>query len=302
MGGGGSSRAALDLAVDFEAATPADDDEQQLAAAVEGRVLNPARELLPRFAAYQDCQTLIAVAISNASPENVDAAWAGALPNVQFQAELFDFGSVVIEHVQRIVASVVSHGGSASLGRRIVTTKLLILCFDVILRFDDTLTTLPRLLGDLSFFRRNASRHSDCDALFAKSNEMSMFFAVPSPLLMKAIAAVSGAARQPAEASKVLDVFGGVVHLCTGLQTKHKSANEEENVRQYRAIVAALLCHDHIAPLGVFHPKSGVKVLPAVNVLAHAQPKASNLLNLLKYSSKHYKDPTTVKGVTAVIG
>jgi hypothetical protein len=119
---------------------------------------------------------------------------------------------------------------------------------------------------------------------------------------MKTISAASGSVRQPADGSKICDVFGGLVHLCTALQTKHKSANEEENVRPYCAIAGALLCHDHIALLGVFHAKSGVKTLNAINILAHAQPKASGLLNLVKYASKHYKDPSTVKGITAVIG
>lgn len=100
----------------------------------------------------------------------------------------------------------------------------------------------------------------------------------------------------------MVDVFGGLVNLCTALQTRSKSANEEENLQQYRAIVGGLLAFDHIAPLGAFHAKAAVKTLQAVSLLANAQPRPSALINLLKYGAKHYKDANTVKGITAVVG
>jgi hypothetical protein len=131
---------------------------------------------------------------------------------------------------------------------------------------------------------------------------MSMFFAVPAPLLIKTINGVNGIVRQPQDATKVLGVFASLADLITATQLHHKTAAEDLNLRQYRTVVGALLCYDQIAPAGCFHAKAGVHTLSAVSMLAQAAPKPVTLLNQLKFGSKHYKDPTTVKGITAILG
>jgi hypothetical protein len=195
-------------------------------------------------------------------------------------------------------------GGDATgcLSRHQAAAKSFVDLFDIILKFDETIQGLPKLLGDLSFFRRNASRHPDCDALFAKSNEMSMFFAVPSALLSKTLGSLSGSARSPAEGAKVLDVFGALVDLCTSAQVNHHSSSPQVSLLYNRAIVGGLICYDTLAPQGCFHAKAGVQTLSAVESIASEIPKPTGLLNLLKYSSKHYKDPTTMKQITGLIG
>jgi hypothetical protein len=270
------------------------------------RVIRPSGDLLPRFAAYQDCQALIAVAISNASAANVDAAWAAVLPNVQFQAELYDFALTIVERFQALLTYAIGQAGAAgaldALSHHQLAAKSFVDLFDVVLRFDETISTLPRLLGDLSFFRRNASKHSESEMLYTKSNEMSMFFAVPSPLLAKTISGISGSARSPPEVAKVLDVFGALADLLTSAQVNHKSPNADTNMRYYRGIIGSLLVYDSLAALGCFHAKAGVQTLAAIEAIASDTPKPTGLLNLLKYSSKHYKDPTTQKPITLLIG
>jgi hypothetical protein len=301
MGAGGSGGLA-NVCLDLAGATATNDEEQRMMGDVERLVLTPGGPLLTRFANYQDCQTLIGAAISNASPENVSAAWNAALPNVQFQAELYDFALIVAERFQAIVSYTLSHGGGKSLAQQQLTLKAFVEIYDCILRFDEILTRLPRLLGDLSFFRRNAARHSDCEALFAKSNEMSMFFAVPSPLLTKVIGGVNATIKQPQDSQKVLGVFASIADFITATQLRYKPTGEDANLRQYREVAGALLCFDQIAPGGCFHAKAGVHTINAVTMLSQALPKPVALLNLLKYGSKHYKDPTTLKGITAILG
>jgi hypothetical protein len=301
MGCGGSSSIPA-VYIDVDAATAADEDEQALVGDIETRVIAPSVDFLGRFAAYQDCQALTSVAIANPSPEAVSTAWDAVLPNVRLHAELYDFALLVVDRFQALLTSAIAHGAGTGLARRQLTAKSLFELFDIILRFDDTLTRFPRLLGDLSFFRRNASRHSDCEALYGKSNEMSMFFAIPSPLRSKVIGAIGGALKSPGETVKALEVFASLVDLFTSSQLYHKSADEEANVKQYRTIIGSLLCYDTIAPQGCFHAKAGVRTLAAVTAVSQGNPKPTALLNLLKYEAKHYKDATTMKQITAIIG
>jgi hypothetical protein len=302
-GGGGLP----DVAIDFSNPSAADSAESSAVDSITSNVINPSKDLLPRYAGYQDCQQLIAGAISNASPANVDAAWAAAVPNVRFQAELFDFAASVINAFQSLTSYVRGLPGGRAIDhyqQHPLATKTFAQLFDIIIQFDETTSRLPKLLGDLSFFRRTASRRpdfQDYDDLYQKSSEMSMFFAVPSPLLSKATGAISNIAKSPQDVAQVLDVFGGLSDVLTSVQINHPSASQDDNLMCYRAIAACILCFDTISGQGAFHAKAGVKTLSAVEVLAAADPKQTGLLNLLKFNSKHFKDPTTLKQISALI-
>jgi hypothetical protein len=209
-----------------------------------------------------------------------------------------------VERFQALVNYVVGQTGRDAidcLSRHQAAAKSFVDLYDIILKFDETIQRLPKVLGDLSFFRRNAARHPDCDALFSKSNDMTMFFAIPSPLLTKTLGSLSGSARSPVETGKLLDVFGAIVDVFTSAQVNHHSSSQDVNLLYYRAIVGALLCYDSLAPQGCFHAKSAVQTLSAIEVIASENPKPTGLLNLVKYTSKHYKDPTTLKQITMLI-
>jgi hypothetical protein len=302
-GGGGLP----DVVIDFSNPTASDSAETSVVDPITSSVINPSKDILPRYAAYQDCGQLIAGAISNPSPANVDAAWEAAVPNVRFQAELFDFAGAVINSFQSITSYVRRlTGGRATdhFQQHQLATKTFAQLFDIVNQFDETTSKLSKLLGDLSFFRRTASRRpdfQDYDELYQKSSEMSMFFAVPSPLLSKAIAGVQGSAKNPQDVAQVLDVFGGLCDVLTATQVNHPSSVQDEKLMCYRAITGCILCYDAISGQGAFHAKAGINTLSAVEVLAHAEPKQPVLLNLLKFNAKHFKDPTTMKQITALI-
>jgi hypothetical protein len=288
-------------------ASPSGSTDNPAISAIQRGVLASSEELLGRYNHYQDCQQQISVAISNASPANVDAAWAAAVPNVRFQAELFDFANSLVAAFQSLVQHVLSAGpGKAleTLKQQAPLAKTFAELFNVIIIFDETTVKLPKLLGDLSFFRRTASRRpdfQDYDELYQKSSEMSMFFAVPNPLLSKTINAIQAGSRNPQESARLIDIFGALADIFTGIQTHHKYPEDEANLLCYRTITGSILFYDSIAAGGAFHAKAGLQTLAAVEVLAGAQPRQTGLLNLLKFNSKHYKDPTTQKRITTLI-
>jgi hypothetical protein len=262
--------------------------------------------ILQRYDAYQDCRNLISVALTNATPANVDAAWDVVLPNVRFQEEIHDFAETIASDFHRLVCFILSCSGDFVDVLRFHPRAATMVAhlFEEILRFDDTTVKLHRVLVDLSFFRRAAARRPDFgeyESLYQKSSDMSFFFAAPSPLLSKAINAVQSLGRTPREVPRILELFAAFVAIFTSMQTKHLFTDAKTNSICFRTIVGSILFFDSISSTGAFQAKSGIQSLKAIELLAVANPSQSELLNLLKFGSKHYPDPTTRKEITEMI-
>jgi hypothetical protein len=291
--------------IDLVNPTPSSTAESACVSELDARI-SGAGDILMRYNSYQDCQQLISIAISDPNPSHVDAAWAGATPNVRFQADLFDYACKIVSGFQELVTFFTSQPGRIAdlLQEHPAATKRFADLFGIIIQFDDITMKMPRLLGDLSFFRRTASRRpdfGDYDDLYQKSSEMSMFFAIPSPLLTKIVTAVRGSAKSPAELTRLLELLAGIVDMFTSMQTNHPSDDQELNCLCYKTIIGGILLYDSISSEGAFHPKAGIHCVPAVEVVVAASPRQSMLLNLIKYGSKHFKEPTTNKRIAEMI-
>lgn len=308
MGGVGSctgDQGLPDIFIDITNAETRDAEENSQCSDIQSSVLQGSQDILSRFAGYQDCQQLITAAISNASQENTDAAWNAVLPNVEFQAELFDFATEVVNNFANLTEFLVKKANGRAvevLEDHALAVKTMVDLFNAVVQFDQTMLGLSKLLGDLSFFRRSASRRadfSDYDELYGKSAEMSMFFAVSSPLLAKCISKISAVSRAPQQVAHLVDVFGGIADALTNGQINHKYENDETNQRCMRAIVCCIIVYDHVAANGAFHSKAGIATLEACQVLASAGQKS--LLNMVKFNTKHFEDPNTQKKISELI-
>jgi hypothetical protein len=292
--------------IDLGRATPADAPEEAACNDIRSRCFGPAEDLLPRYAAYHDCQQLITVAISNASPANVDAAWAAVVPNVQFQAELFDFAIAVAEGFESMIRYVMENmtgGAIETLSAHQFAAKTFAELYDVILRFDDTTAGLPRLLTDLSFFRRtSASRGAQGDPLVQKTNEMTMFFAVPGPLLTKTVSNLTVSFKSSQDTAKLLEIFAAISDTFAATQTHHSFPDKDMNMICFRAMTGAILCYDKLSPTGAFDAKAAIRTLSAIELLALSTPKQVGLLSLIKFNSKHFKDATTQHQIVTLVG
>jgi hypothetical protein len=306
MGGCSASAGLPDVMIDLTRAAAADRQEEATCSKVHSDCLGAAEDLLTRYAAYHDCQQLIAVAISNASPANVDAAWAAVVPNVQFQAELFDFAQAVADAFQSMVRYIMDHTTgpvTEALSSHQLAAKRFAELYDAIFRFDETTAGLPKLLGDMSFFRRtSASRGAQGDPLLQKTNEMTMFFAVQAPLLTKVINTMNASFRSSQETAKLIEIFAGISDAFTATQSHHSFPDKDLNQMCFRTITGAILCCDAVSPAGAFHAKAAIRTVSAIEILALTTPKQVGLLNLIKFNSKHYKDPTTLKQITKLVG
>ena len=293
--------------VDIENVEATDARESELAGEAQSAVIESASDILRDFASYNDCQPLITAAISNASEENAAAAWNAVVPNVQFQSRLYDFAAEVADRFKDLIDFLVSKSNGKALqviDQHSLAVKTVCELCHCILTFDETVVRLPKLLGDLSYFRRTATRRSDFgdyDELYAKSSEMSMFFAVPYPLLTRCITKITAAIRTPQDTVKVLDLFAALSDTFTSCQLNHRYTDDERNRLCYKTIVCAILIYDAVSTSGAFSTKAAIHTLDAVQVLAGTTPKETDLLNLLKFGSKHYKDPSTHRKITAIL-
>lgn len=299
--------ALTDVFIDLENADTRDTEEAELASDAQTSVIDPAVDLLREFSTYTDCQQLIATAISNSSQENQAAAWDRVVPNVEFQSRLFDFARTVRTTFKGLIDFLLQKtNGKAlqNLDQHSVAVKAICEICNIILTFDETIITLPKLLGDLSYFRRTASRRPDLgnyEELYAKSSEMSMFFAVPYPLLTKCITEMSTTVKSQQDTAKVLDLFAALSDTFTNCQLNHRYTDEERNRFCYKTMVCAILIYDAISANGAFSARAGIHTLDAVQVLAATTPKQTGLLNILKFGSKHYKEPSTHRKITAIL-
>jgi hypothetical protein len=295
----------VDIRVDSEIEASMDPQESAMIQKIRTQIFGPAQEILSRYQGYEDCHELIAEAIRSSAEESVHSAFEAVLPSVLFQKEVFDFSAEIANAFRSLTLYIVSlpfFDLTEVLPLRPVTARTVADLFELILAFDEhTVLINSKILADLSFFRRNVNRRpnfQDYESLYAKSWDISVFFAGQSPFLAKVISTL----RQDTNEiglKPILNVFSG---LCNAFTLTVRDGFSEEHLctKCFRTIVGSILCYDHLNADGAFHKKSGIKTLEAVECLDRTGIQAQ-LLKLLKFGSKHYSDPTTQKQISAII-
>ncbi|KAK8900066.1 Protein fam49b [Tritrichomonas musculus] len=297
MGGRSSAvkRSLPEIYNNIENAQPRDGPEREIYDEFRQTVVDPSASIFSRFSNYHDGQILAAQALSNPSPESKNAAWEAIFPNVTLQMEVFAFAKSVTEHfltMTRAVLELTSQSKADLFMTSPAILKCFVDCFDIILKFDEIKLTLPKLLNDLAFFRRNASSYnedSSLDEMIDRSNQSTIFWAASTPMLNDAISSLQAVYRTPPDQKKLFQLLGNVVNLCTTIGSKHKGA-EEPLILCLRCIVGATLIVDNIAPNGAFTKKSYFDVRSAMKLLVTHTPKQTSLINAIIYSSKHLQD------------
>uniref|UniRef100_A0A914VEK6 CYRIA/CYRIB Rac1 binding domain-containing protein n=1 Tax=Plectus sambesii TaxID=2011161 RepID=A0A914VEK6_9BILA len=81
--------------------------------------------------------------------------------------------------------------------------------------------------------------------------------------------------------------------------------SKEQDTRLFclRVMVGAIILYDHVHPTGAFARGSAVDIRAAVRVLKNhsTAERVENLLNALRYTTKHLSDPTTPKAIRAIL-
>ena len=289
-----------DTFIDFDHVEPTE-EERQIVDDFHQAILTPSAQLISNLQNYQDAGALIAQAISRASEENVQAAWEAVLPKVHFQVEVYDFAISLTDYFTRLldfVLNVLNGNDSDILDKYSAITKSFDQCFDIMLKIDEVLLTLPKLLNDLAFFRRTAGRRTDSneiESLLQKTNEMTIFFGMSNPVLSKTISTLqSHYASDNTRVSQVLGIFGSTVDICASTLINHNLESESSKILALRCITGATLMYDFLSTTGSYTSKTPFAVVKALQQVVNFQPKQNALINTIKYSSKHINDPTTM--------
>ncbi|KAJ5075563.1 hypothetical protein M0811_07133 [Anaeramoeba ignava] len=77
--------------------------------------------------------------------------------------------------------------------------------------------------------------------------------------------------------------------------------NQKINLFCLRGMVGCIILYDHIEKNGAFAKKSPIMIKACLNSLLNFQPKQEALINALKYSTKHLKDPETPSAIKQLL-
>lgn len=291
------SNSYVDYAIHLEDVTAFDDDEETLIQSFESSVLAPSSDLLFRFGNYKDANTLIVAAIANNSQENQDAAFNAVIPLVQFLSEIYDFSEKCLNSFQDLINFLLEKGESAAtlVGRYQKIVKAISELAGIALKFDEIKLMLPKLLSDISYFRRSSRRpdfaqHED---LYMKSSSLSMFYANSNPFYSKLMEYIDKTLKEQSKTQKLLDILATFVDMFTSVASNYKGTDQEKELQCLKAVVFFIMIFDNASPLGAFYPKSPIHMENAVRAVVEYQPKQTHLINSLKYSTKHFNDPNT---------
>jgi len=266
--------------VDF-GASPSSPDETNVVNQFQEKILTPSSSVISRLEGYQDAQALIAASISNPSEDTKTAAFNAVLPNVQFQSEVFDFTSTLVDSFIDLLDFVLNQmsPGVTALSVLIqcpAVVKSFAECLQIILKFDAVILTLPKLLGDLAYFRRSASRvqnSEEYDSLMQKTSEITMFFGTSNPVLSRLISSLGSHFGDDAQVVNFLSVFASLIDLYTSSLFKDAISEESQKILALNGITGATLLYDFSSANGAFNSTVPIAIGEAMNQLCVFEPQ-----------------------------
>uniref|UniRef100_A0A914UQ45 CYRIA/CYRIB Rac1 binding domain-containing protein n=1 Tax=Plectus sambesii TaxID=2011161 RepID=A0A914UQ45_9BILA len=308
--------------VDFENAQPTE-TEQEVYQLTE-KVLEQAEAVVDDLSTYGSGATeAIRAAIKNPGDARYqDDAWCSLLKLVRRLRKYYEL-SVRLEQVFPLLLWELCSGPLPPV-EQLESSQALCKQFaqvlDFVLRFDELKMATPALQNDFSYYRRTMSRQSlafgvasdDKDAVVPVdlANTISFFYASPTPMLVALTTATASFVRNhpnlPVE--NTTDTLATMAMVCRCMVETPEFVlrmSKEQDTRLFclRVMVGAIILYDHVHPTGAFARGSAVDIRAAVRVLknhSHAE-RVENLLNALRYTTKHLSDPTTPKAIRAIL-
>lgn len=318
-------RSVEEVFLDFDNCKPSE-SEMELWTQIN-TVLKDGPALLDKLTHYAGCGEAIRKAITTPSPETERAAWAAVLPCVDQLEEFYNFSLQLKDSFPKLLIALCKDDPRHSLSNQQALAKQLGDVFDFVLRFDDAKMINPAIQNDISYYRRSLSRMKTAKKEGAAGNEdpaamteeerkqaeltaihtnpardelnhhMSLFYAYPTPM-MKTLSETtvsflaSAAAEVPRE--HVTDALAQMANICCDMVVRSKFTSNDTNMFCLRSMTGAIILYDHVAPLGAFYKKSPVNVKACINALkGYTQSPTDGLLNALRFTTVHLKDPET---------
>ncbi|KAJ3429319.1 hypothetical protein M0813_08495 [Anaeramoeba flamelloides] len=300
----------IELFLDLENSEPQTEKELEIYNQAS-EILNQSSTVLEDFQNYKGCGQQIRKAISEPSEENELLAWEAVLPLVEQQSFYFTFYMQIRGLVETLLREICS-GDSKETSNRLISLQALVKHFvhllDFVIRFDYIKMEKPEMQNDFSYYRRYVNRKrseldvndlvvsdQDCDS-------MSLTFAYPAPMLKGVIdtmKAFKGKRVVPEE--NLTQGLSSMVNVFYYLLENKKIENTETKMFCLRAMVGTLVIFDHIDDKGAFHNKSPINIKGCLTLLAGFDPKQQSLINIVKFSSAHWRDEKTKQSLKSIL-
>nr|XP_053641944.1 LOW QUALITY PROTEIN: CYFIP-related Rac1 interactor B-like [Cherax quadricarinatus] len=308
-----------DVFLDFENAVPS--EEERLLYEDVAEVLRGSQAVIHDLQQYKGAAKEIREAISDPGDDYQRRAWEMVTPLVQKLKQFYLFSNDIEMIVPRILAELC--GPEISPTQHLETQQALVKQFAEILeftlKFDELKMTTPAIQNDFSYYRRTVMRlkieHNGMETVeddvtidHQLANKMSLFYANSTPMLKILSEATSKFVTEHKEIplENTTETLGTMAKVCQRMlenpELIARFRREETKLFILRVMVALIILYDHVHPVGAFVKASNVDVKGCVKVLKD-QPASSseNLLNALRYTTKHLNDDNTPKQIKMLL-
>ncbi|XP_018026785.1 CYFIP-related Rac1 interactor B [Hyalella azteca] len=316
----------FDFFLDFENAVPSESEEPLFLAV--SQVLETSGDILKNLQQYKGAAKEIREAISDSGGECQRRAWEVVIPLVQKLFDFYQFSHQLEEILPRVLLELCSPSipPVQHLETQQALVKQLADILEFTLKFDELKMTTPAIQNDFSYYRRTMMRtrldhttpqdlgcNGDSEEDISKldhqtANKMSLFYAYPTPMLRVISEATSKFVAEHKEIplEQTTETLGTMAKVCQKMLENPdliaRFKHEETQLFILRVMVALVILYDHVHPVGAFAKTSHVDVKGCIKVLKE-QPASSseNLLNALRYTTKHLNDDSTPKHIRTLL-
>lgn len=312
-----------EIFLDFEDARPSEAEKEVYTQV--SHVLSFAPGIIKELEAYKGAGGPIREAIQNpSSDEKQKDAWDAIIPLVHQLKRFFEFSLNLEKCLRELLQALTSDDQTTTqhLEAKQALAKQFAEILQYTLKFDDLKMNNPAIQNDFSYFRRIMSRRGMNNASTIidytegqfisteLANKMSLFYAEATPMLKTLSDATTKFVSEnlPSEAERTSEVLSTMGNICkvmleNPVHMQRFQMGEDTVHFCLRVMVGVIILYDHVHPTGAFCKGSRIDIKGAIKVLKdqHQGPMIDNLLNALRYTTKHLNDETTPKAIRTLM-
>jgi len=311
--GGGENQQSL--VINFVNAQPTESEKETYDEAEA--FLKDCETLLEQLKSFKVAEAETKEAMSKPGPETERIAWDAVVPNMFKLKEFWDFskrmGPIVTNIFKKLCAP-----GASSLVERLdshqALVKQLAKILDGVFKLDEFKMVNSGMSNDISYFRRKSqalgrkmgkenqrisATYDNIDALdFDTTNNISLFFADPTPFLKALVQCVTTFVQENTGTCGVaVDILGTMFKVCLKLCVLEPSEMPENadfkldavnKLFLIRVMVGLVILYDHVNdPNGAFAKGSHISVKDCLKIVREQEDSVSKpLLDVLRFRGR----------------
>ncbi|KXS09499.1 DUF1394-domain-containing protein [Gonapodya prolifera JEL478] len=302
-----------DLQIDFENAKPTPAEQANYDEVND--VLREAPQILALLQRYEGNSDLIRKAISNPGPATENEAWKSLLPAVTKLRDFYEFSGKIEGSLPKVLGLLCAGDVEDNLRHHQATARQLVDILHFATRFDDIKMSKPAIQNDFSYYRRSLSKmkmnQSPTQPLPVTdelASRMSLFYAHSGPMLKTITDCTTHFVTVNQSATPNLSQL---VSSCLGIMSlvsynavaKDRVSSPEMVAYCLRVCIGCSVLYDHIDKDGAFAKVGLINIRAQIKLIQErAGDERENLLNALRYTTKHLGDDSTPKSVKLMLG